>query len=93
MDVVEGYSEVKFRRAMANSKMLSSDVSAAFDPLYAASFEKKNSAFFAHGLVFNKYTGSGGKGGSNDATQNMLQNFARSWMTTTLHSRQQNSVQ
>lgn len=67
MDVVEGYSEVKFRRAMANSKMLSSDVSAAFDPLYAASFEKKNSAFFAHGLVFNKYTGSGGKGGSNDA--------------------------
>ena len=61
MDVVEGYSEVKFRRAMANSKMLSSDVSAAFDPLYAASFEKKNSAFFAHGLVFNKYTGSGGK--------------------------------
>nr|WP_317379135.1 aminopeptidase [uncultured Faecalimonas sp.] len=67
MDVVEGYSEVKFRRAMANSKMLSSDVSAAFDPLFAASFEKKNSAFFAHGLVFNKYTGSGGKGGSNDA--------------------------
>ena len=67
MDVVEGYSEVKFRRAMANSKMLSSDVSAAFDPLYAASFEKKNYAFFAHGLVFNKYTGSGGKGGSNDA--------------------------
>ena len=63
----KGTSEVKFRRAMANSKMLSSDVSAAFDPLYAASFEKKNSAFFAHGLVFNKHTGSGGKGGSNDA--------------------------
>lgn len=67
LNCVEEYSDLKLRRALANSKMLSSDVSAAFDPLYAASFEKKNSAFFAHGLVFNKYTGSGGKGGSNDA--------------------------
>ena len=47
--------------------MLSSDVSAAFDPLYADVFEKKNSAFFGKGLVFNKYTGSGGKGSSSDA--------------------------
>ena len=47
--------------------MLSSDVSAAFDPLYAAAFEKKNAAFFGKGIVINKFTGSGGKGGSNDA--------------------------
>ena len=47
--------------------MLSSDVSAAYDPLYADVFEKKNSAFFGKGLVFNKYTGSGGKGSSSDA--------------------------
>lgn len=61
------YSDLKLRRALANSKMLSSDVSAAYDPLYAEVYEKKNSAFLAQGLVFNKYTGSGGKGGSNDA--------------------------
>ena len=47
--------------------MLSSDVSAAYDPLYAAYFEKKNSAYFGKGLVFNKYTGARGKSGSNDA--------------------------
>ena len=47
--------------------MLSSDVSAAYDPLYASVFEKKNSAYFGNGLVFNKYTGSGGKSRSNDA--------------------------
>lgn len=67
MELLEGYSEVKFRRTMANSKMLSSDVSAAYDPMFASSFEKKNSAYFAKGVCFNKYTGSGGKGGSNDA--------------------------
>ncbi len=55
------------RRALANSKMLSSDVSAGFDPLYASVFEKKNAAFFGHGLVFNKYTGARGKSASNDA--------------------------
>ncbi|MCD8039211.1 MAG: aminopeptidase [Lachnospiraceae bacterium] len=54
-------------RALANSKMLSSDVSAGFDPLYASSFEKNNAAFLAHGLAFNKFTGSRGKSGSNDA--------------------------
>lgn len=64
---VEGYTEVKFRRAMANSKMLSSDVSAAFDPMFAECYEKKNSAMLAHGVCFNKYTGAGGKSGSNDA--------------------------
>ncbi|MCQ2815469.1 MAG: aminopeptidase [Bacilli bacterium] len=55
------------RFAMENSKMLSSDVSAAFDPLYASVSDPNNSAYFANGLVFNKYTGARGKSGSNDA--------------------------
>lgn len=61
------YSELKLRRVLANSKMLSSDVSAAFDPVYAQAYEKKNSAYFGKGIVFNKFTGSRGKSGSNDA--------------------------
>lgn len=61
------YSELTLRRTLANSKMLSSDVSAAFDPTYPTAFEKNNTAFLAKGMVFNKYTGSGGKFGSNDA--------------------------
>lgn len=61
MDRLGEYSELNVRRALKNSKMLSSDVSAAFDPNYAAVNEEKNSAFMGHGLVFNKYTGSRGK--------------------------------
>lgn len=56
------------RRALTRSRMLSSDVSAGFDPAYASVFEAKNSAFLGRGLVFNKYTGSRGKSGSNDAS-------------------------
>lgn len=56
------------RRALRNSKALSSDVSAAFDPNFAETMEKKNSAYFGKGLVFNKYTGARGKSGSNDAS-------------------------
>ena len=67
MDRMGQYCELKLRRALENSKMLSSDVSAAYDPLYGSAYEKKNSAYFSKGLVFNKFTGSGGKGGSNDA--------------------------
>lgn len=63
----EDYSDLKLRRALRNSKMLSSDVSAAFDPMFPSVFEKKNTAFFGHGIVFNKFTGSRGKGGSNDS--------------------------
>ena len=55
------------RECFENSKMLSSDVSAGYDPLYAGVNDPKNSAYFGQGLVFNKYTGRGGKGGSNDA--------------------------
>lgn len=67
LDRMGVYNELVLRRVLANSKMLSSDVSAAFDPTYASSFEKKNAAYFANGIVFNKYTGSRGKSGSNDA--------------------------
>lgn len=65
--LTEGESDLKVRRALANSRMLSSDVSAAYDPMYAEAFEKRSSAFFANGLTFNKFTGSRGKSGSNDA--------------------------
>ena len=68
INAVEDYSELKVRRAMAHSTALSSDVSAAYDPNYASVFEAKNSAYFGKGLVFNKYTGSRGKSGSNDAS-------------------------
>lgn len=67
MDRTGDYSELKLRRALANSKMLSSDVSAAFDPLYESAYERKSAAYFGKGMVFNKFTGSRGKSGSNDA--------------------------
>ena len=67
MNCLGDYSELKVRRALANSRMLSSDVSAAFDPNYASVMEPKNSAYMGKGIVFNKYTGSRGKGGCNDA--------------------------
>ena len=67
MNLAGTYSELTVRRAMRNSKVLSSDVSAAFDPNYPSVMEKRNSAYFGKGLVFNKYTGARGKSGSNDA--------------------------
>ncbi len=71
------YSELAVRRAMKNSKALSSDVSAAFDPNYPAVMEKKNAAYFGRGLVFNKYTGSRGKYGSNDASAEFVAEVRR----------------
>ena len=67
MDRCGDYSDIKLRRCLKNSKMLSSDVSAAFDPNYPSVMEKKNSAYFGKGIVFNKYTGARGKSGCNDA--------------------------
>ena len=61
------YSELKVRHALENTKMLSSDVSAGFDPLFAYVNDPKNSAYLGKGICFNKYTGSRGKGGCNDA--------------------------
>ncbi len=67
LNLTGNYSEISVRRAMRNSKVLSSDVSAAYDPNYPEVMEKRNAAYFGKGLVFNKYTGSRGKSGSNDA--------------------------
>ena len=61
------YNDLKLRRCLANSKMLSSDVNAGYDPLFADAFEKKNASFCGRGVVFSKFTGSRGKSGSNDA--------------------------
>lgn len=66
------YSDLALRRCLANSRMLSSDVSAAFDPTYASAYEKKNAAYFGRGMVFNKFTGSRGKSGSNDANAEFM---------------------
>ena len=66
------YNDLILRRCLANSRMLSSDVSSAFDPTYAASFDKKNVAYLGHGMVFNKFTGAKGKSGSNDANAEYL---------------------
>lgn len=72
MELAGQYNELKLRRALANSKMLSSDVSAADDPNYPGVIEKKNGAFLGKGIVVTKYTGSRGKGGSNDANAEFL---------------------
>lgn len=66
------YSELKLRRALANSRMLSSDVSVAFDPNYPLVTESRNTAYFGRGIVFNKYTGSKGKAGCNDANPEFI---------------------
>ena len=67
MELCGQYSELNVRRCLAHSCMLSSDVSSAFDPSYASSFDKKNVAYLGGGMVFNKFTGARGKSGSNDA--------------------------
>jgi aspartyl aminopeptidase len=67
MNLCGDYNDIKLRRALRNSKMLSSDVSAAYDPNFPSVMEKRNTAYFGKGIVFNKYTGSRGKSGSNDA--------------------------
>ena len=74
-------SDLRVRRALQNSKMLSSDVSAAYDPMFAETFEKRSSAFFGKGLVFNKFTGSRGKSGSNDANAEYLAQIRRTMDT------------
>ena len=91
MNLCDDYSELKLRRTLTNSKMLSSDVSAAFDPNYPSVMEKKNAAFMGKGIVFNKYTGSKGKSGSNDANPEyiaeiraMMEKHGVSWQTSEL---------
>ncbi|MGL5379938.1 aminopeptidase [Clostridium sp.] len=72
MDRLGDYSELKLRRALSNSKMLSADVTAAYDPNYPSVLEKKNSAYFGKGVVFSKYTGARGKSGCNDANAEFM---------------------
>ncbi len=86
-----GYSDISIRRALSKSKMLSSDVTAAYDPAYASVMEKMNSAYFGKGIVLNKYTGSKGKAGSNDANpefiaelRNIFDKENVSWQTSEL---------
>ncbi len=67
INLQENYNDLKLRHALENTMMLSSDVSAGFDPLYPAVNESKNAAYFGKGITFNKYTGSRGKSGCNDA--------------------------
>ncbi len=67
MNLAGQYSELALRRCLGRSRMLSSDVSAGYDPMFAAAFEKKNAAYLGKGLVLNKFTGARGKSGSNDA--------------------------
>ena len=72
MEAAGEKGELRLRRALANSKMLSSDVSSGFDALYASAFDKKNVAYLGGGMVFNKFTGARGKSGSNDANAEYL---------------------
>lgn len=72
LEAMGNYSELKLRRALKHSCMLSADVNAAYDPLYADAFEKKNTAFLGKGAVISKFTGARGKSGSNDASAEYL---------------------
>ena len=72
MNLTGEYSELNLRRCLSKSCMLSSDVSSAFDPTYASSFDKKNVAYLGGGMVFNKFTGARGKSGSNDANPEVI---------------------
>ncbi|MHC6179810.1 aminopeptidase [Clostridium sp. JNZ X4-2] len=85
------YNDLKVRRSLTNSKMLSSDVSAAFDPNYPSVMEKSNSAYLGKGIVFNKYTGARGKSGCNDANpeyiaeiRNIMEKNDVCWQTAEL---------
>ncbi len=91
MELAGESGELRLRRALAASRMLSCDVSAGYDPLYASAFEKKNAAILGRGVCFNKFTGSRGKSGSNDANAEYLGKLRRimddnsvSWQTAEL---------
>ncbi|MBR6706685.1 MAG: aminopeptidase [Clostridia bacterium] len=75
--MAEEYSGLRLRRVLQNSRMLSSDVSAGFDPAFAGVFDKNNAAFLGMGVCFNKYTGSRGKGGSSDANAEYVASIRR----------------
>jgi len=74
---MEEYNDLKLRRALANSKMISADVTAAFDPTFASVFEKNNSAYFGRGIAISKYTGARGKRVANDANPEFIAEIRR----------------
>ncbi|MBP3522379.1 MAG: aminopeptidase [Clostridia bacterium] len=76
-DLAGAKGDLALRRVLLNSRMLSSDVSSGFDPNFASAFEKKNTAFLGRGVCFNKYTGSRGKSGSNDANAEYIAQLRR----------------
>lgn len=91
LNLAGDYSDLYLRRTLANSKMLSSDVTAGHDPNYPSVLEKNNAAYFGKGVVFNKYTGSRGKSGSNDANAEYVAELRRimeesnvTWQTSEL---------
>ncbi|PHV71042.1 aminopeptidase [Sporanaerobium hydrogeniformans] len=91
LNLVGDYSSLKLRRTLAHSKMLSSDVTAGYDPNHPTVLEKQNAAYFGKGVVFNKYTGSRGKSGSNEANAEYLAELRRimadnhvTWQTSEL---------
>ena len=91
LELVGEYSSLKLRRTLANSKMLSSDVTAGYDPNHPSVLEKNNAAYFGKGVVFNKYTGSRGKSGSNEANAEYVAELRRimdensvTWQTSEL---------
>ena len=77
LNLETSYSDLKLRHALENTKMISSDVSAGFDPLYPQVNDPKNSAYLGNGICFNKFTGSGGKGGANDANPEFIAEIRR----------------
>lgn len=85
LNLMGEYSEINVRRCLAASCMLSSDVSSAFDPTYAASFDKKNVAYLGGGMVFNKFTGARGKSGSNDANAEYLAHIRNIFEKENIH--------
>ncbi len=85
MNLAGEYSELNVRRCLAHSCMLSSDVSSAYDPSYAASFDKKNVAYLGKGMVFNKFTGARGKSGSNDANAEYIAHIRNVFAEQKIH--------
>ena len=79
------YSDLALRHALENTYMLSSDVSAGFDPLYPSVFEQKNAAFLGNGICINKYTGSRGKGGCNDAMPEYMAKIRELFDSNNIH--------
>lgn len=85
LNATGAYNDLMLRRTLANSKMLSSDVSSAYDALYASAYDKKNVSYLGKGMVFNKFTGARGKSGSNDANAEYLGELRRIMDNNNVH--------